>query len=49
MKTLLRTGTCTALTLIMEAVCFGQHYTQTNLVSSTSGIAPVADSEFFNA
>jgi uncharacterized protein (TIGR03118 family) len=49
MKTSLRIGTCTALTLIMEAVCFGQHYTQTNLVSSTSGIAPVTDSEFVNA
>jgi uncharacterized protein (TIGR03118 family) len=49
MKTLLRIGTCTALTLMMEAVSFGQHYTQTNLVSSTSGIAPVTDSEFVNA
>jgi len=29
------------LALIMGAACFGQHYTQTNLVSSESGVAPV--------
>jgi hypothetical protein len=36
------------MALIMEAVCFGQHYTQTNLVSVLQN-APVTDSEFVNA
>ena len=49
MKTLAHFGTAVALSLLLGAVCFGQHYTQTNLVSSTSGIAPVTDSEFINA
>jgi hypothetical protein len=48
MKTLLRFGAITALTLIMGAVCFGQHYTQTNLVSNTSGAAPVTDPQLIN-
>jgi uncharacterized protein (TIGR03118 family) len=48
MKTLLRFGTIAALTLIMGAVCFGQHYTQTDLVSSTSGVAPVTDPQLVN-
>ncbi len=48
MKTLVRFGTITALTLIMGAVCFGQHYTQTNLVSNTSGVAPVTDPQLIN-
>src|SRR5258707_5525431 len=48
MKTLVRFGTVTALTLIMGAVCFGQHYTQTNLVSNTSGVAPVTDPQLIN-
>jgi uncharacterized protein (TIGR03118 family) len=48
MKTLVRFGTITALTLIMGAVCFGQHYTQTNLVSNESGVAPVTDPQLIN-
>jgi uncharacterized protein (TIGR03118 family) len=49
MKTLVRFGTITALTLIMgAAVCFGQHYTQTNLVSNASGAAPVTDPQLIN-
>ena len=30
------------LALTMQAVCFAQHYMQTNLVSNSSGVAPVA-------
>ena len=48
MNRLLRIGACTALTVIMEAACFGQHYTQTNLVSNVSGVAPVADPQLIN-
>jgi uncharacterized protein (TIGR03118 family) len=48
MKTLLRSGACTALTLIMGAVCFGQHYNQTNLVSNSPGVAPVSDPQLIN-
>jgi len=32
----------------MGAASFGQHYTQTNLVSSTSGVAPVTDPQLIN-
>jgi len=32
----------------MGAACFGQHYTQTNLVSSESGVAPVTDPQLIN-
>src|SRR5580692_1374892 len=48
MKRFLRIGACTALTVIMEAACFGQHYTQTNLVSNVSGVAPVTDPQLIN-
>jgi hypothetical protein len=48
MKTLVRFGTIAALTLIMGTVCFGQHYTQTNLVSNTSGVAPLTDPQLIN-
>ena len=48
MKILVRFGTIAALTMMMGAVCFGQHYTQTNLVSSTSGVAPVTDLQLIN-
>jgi uncharacterized protein (TIGR03118 family) len=48
MKRLLRVGVCTALTVITEAACFGQHYTQTNLVSNVSGVAPVTDPQLIN-
>jgi len=36
------------LALIMGAACFGQHYTQTNLVSNASGVAPVTDPQLIN-
>jgi uncharacterized protein (TIGR03118 family) len=36
------------LALIMAAACFGQHYTQTNLVSSEAGVAPVTDPQLIN-
>jgi uncharacterized protein (TIGR03118 family) len=49
MKTVLRFAGSTALTLIMGAGCFGQHYTQTNLVSNASGIAPVTDPQLINS
>jgi uncharacterized protein (TIGR03118 family) len=48
MKTVLRFAGSTALTLIMGAGCFGQHYTQTNLVSNESGVAPVTDPQLIN-
>jgi uncharacterized protein (TIGR03118 family) len=47
-KMLLRFTTSTAVVLIMGAVCFGQHYAQTNLVSSSSGVAPVTDPQLIN-
>jgi uncharacterized protein (TIGR03118 family) len=47
-KVLLRFTASTAVVLITGAVCFGQHYNQTNLVSSTSGIAPVTDPQLVN-
>ncbi len=37
MKMLQRFATSTALALITGAVCFGQHYTQTNLVAARGG------------
>lgn len=48
MKTSVRLGTSTVLALITGAACFGQHYNQTNLVSSTSGVAPVTDPQLVN-
>jgi uncharacterized protein (TIGR03118 family) len=48
MKTSVRFGTMAVLTLMMGAVCFGQHYTQTDLVSNTSGVAPVTDPQLVN-
>jgi uncharacterized protein (TIGR03118 family) len=48
MKTLLRLTASTALSLSMGAVAFGQHYTQTNLVSNVSGVAPVTDPQLVN-
>jgi len=32
----------------MSATCFAQHYTQTNLVSNTAGVAPVTDPQLIN-
>src|SRR3981189_2744779 len=48
MKMSLRFTAGAALTLIMGAVSFAQHYTQTNLVSNTSGVAPVTDPHLVN-
>jgi len=48
MKMSLRFTAGAALTLILGAVSFAQHYTQTNLVSNTSGIAPVTDPQLIN-
>ena len=48
MKMLQRFATSTALVLITGAVCFAQHYTQTNLVSNSAGIAPVTDPQLIN-
>jgi uncharacterized protein (TIGR03118 family) len=47
MKFLLRLA-ATVVTLSTGASAFGQHYTQTNLVSNTSGIAPVTDPQLIN-
>jgi len=48
MKTVLRFAGSAALTLIMGAGCFAQHYAQTNLVSNESGVAPVTDPQLIN-
>src|SRR3979409_1963767 len=48
MKMSLRFTAGAALTLIMGAVSFAQHYTQVNLVSNTSGVAPVTDPTLIN-
>jgi uncharacterized protein (TIGR03118 family) len=48
MKMLHRFATSTALALITGAVCLGQHYTQTNLVSNSAGNAPVTDPQLIN-
>jgi uncharacterized protein (TIGR03118 family) len=43
-----RFSTSGVLALIMGAACFGQHYTQTNLVSNEVGVAPVTDPQLVN-
>jgi uncharacterized protein (TIGR03118 family) len=48
MKTLMRLCASTACALIMSAPGFAQHYTQTNLVSNTAGVAPVTDPQLIN-
>ncbi len=48
MKMSLRFAAGALLALTMQAVCFAQHYTQTNLVSNTSGVAPVTDPQLVN-
>ena len=48
MKTLLRLTASAALALSTGAISFAQHYTQTNLVSNTSGVAPVTDPQLVN-
>ncbi len=48
MKMSLRFTASAVLALIMGTTCFGQHYTQTNLVSNASGVAAVTDSQLIN-
>jgi uncharacterized protein (TIGR03118 family) len=48
MRMSLRFTASAALALIMGAACFGQHYTQTNLVSNAAGVAPVTDPQLIN-
>jgi len=48
MKTLMRLCASTGCALIMSAAGFAQHYTQTNLVSNTAGVAPVTDPQLIN-
>ncbi len=48
MKTLLRLTLTTGMALAWGAASFGQHYTQTNLVANTPGIAPVTDPQLVN-
>src|SRR6201982_234426 len=48
MKTLLRLCVSGACAMIMSAAGFAQHYTQTNLVSNTAGVAPVTDPQLIN-
>src|SRR6266478_7027695 len=48
MKTFLRFTIATAFLLMTELSCFAQHYNQTNLVSNTSGDAPVTDPQLIN-
>jgi uncharacterized protein (TIGR03118 family) len=48
MKMSLRFTANAFLTLITGAACFGQHYTQTNLLSNESGVAPVTDPQLIN-
>src|SRR5712671_786476 len=47
-KSLLRFTVGAALSAIAGVACFGQHYNQTNLVSNTSGVAPVTDPQLIN-
>ena len=49
MKKLVRFAGGVALNLILGAAAFAQHYTQTNLVSNMSGVAPVTDPQLINA
>src|ERR1700756_1253119 len=48
MKTLMRLCASTACALIMSATGSAQHYTQTNLVSNSAGVAPVTDPQLVN-
>src|ERR1700675_4237648 len=48
MKMSLRFAASAVLVLIMGGASFGQHYTQTNLVSNESGVAPVTDPQLIN-
>jgi uncharacterized protein (TIGR03118 family) len=48
MKTFLRLAVSATIALSPGALAFGQHYTQTNLVSNTSGVAAVTDPSLVN-
>ena len=48
MKTSLLATSGISLLLSLSSVAFGQHYTQVNLVSNTSGVAPVTDPTLIN-
>jgi uncharacterized protein (TIGR03118 family) len=48
MKKFLRMTSGISLAFSMSAIAFGQHYTQVNLVSNTSGVAPVTDPTLIN-
>jgi uncharacterized protein (TIGR03118 family) len=48
MKLLSRLATSASMAVFMGAVAFGQHYTQVNLVSNVSGVAPVTDPNLVN-
>jgi len=48
MKRLLCFTASAAIALCTGAAAFAQHYTQTNLVANTAGIAPVTDSSLVN-
>jgi uncharacterized protein (TIGR03118 family) len=48
MNTLLRFAATAAATLSLGTAAFAQHYVQTNLVSNTSGVAPVTDPQLVN-
>jgi uncharacterized protein (TIGR03118 family) len=48
MKMSLRFTAGAILALNMGATCFGQHYTQTNLISNAAGVAPVTDPQLIN-
>jgi hypothetical protein len=48
MKMSLRFTVSGVLALVMGVASFGQHYTQTNLVSNESGVAPVTDPQLIN-
>jgi uncharacterized protein (TIGR03118 family) len=48
MKMSLRFAVSGVLALVMGVASFGQHYTQTNLVSNESGVAPVTDPQLIN-
>jgi uncharacterized protein (TIGR03118 family) len=48
MKTFLCVASGISLALSLSAIAFGQHYTQVNLVSNTSGVAPVTDPTLIN-
>lgn len=48
MKTIMRFAAGAALTLSLGGAAFAQHYKQTNLVSNSSGVAPVTDPQLVN-